>query len=151
MTFPASWPPRPPSGQRSIRFYASGTTSSFFNDNALMFYDGEDADTYVPLPIVKPGSTARVVVPNMPWGSGRSPGNPDPTYGSAAAPLPQIWSKAMTIANTGAADLEFSFDGTNVHGWVKAGTSVTYWDRFEAGICLRVSGGASTTYVVEAW
>jgi hypothetical protein len=74
-------------------------------------------------------------------------------YGVAGVPegpLPLIWSTSILIDNTGAHDLEFSFDGTNVHGIVLAGASKTYLDRCEAGIAVRGVGG-STTYVIEAW
>lgn len=40
MAFPASWPPRPPSGVRSIRFYATDTATADFADRAYLFIDG---------------------------------------------------------------------------------------------------------------
>jgi hypothetical protein len=57
------------------------------------------------------------------------------------------WSQALRIIAT-VADLEFSFDGVNVHGKVLAGTEVVYWDRHESGIALR---GLGSVFVLEAW
>jgi hypothetical protein len=56
----------------------------------------------------------------------------------------------MRITNTGANDLEFSFDGTNVHGIVLAGQSADFSNRREAAIAVRGVGG-NTTFVIEAW
>lgn len=53
----------------------------------------------------------------------------------------------LFITNSGAALLEFSFDGTVVHGSVPAGTTRLYRDRYEAGIAVR----GVTTFVIEAW
>ena len=57
------------------------------------------------------------------------------------------WSQAIRIVAT-VADLEFSFDGVNVHGKVTAGTEVIYWDRHESGIAFR---GNTSVFVLEAW
>lgn len=58
-----------------------------------------------------------------------------------------VYTNAIRIFNDGSADLLFSFDGTNIHGVVKAGQSLHYWNRYEAGIALKGSGG----YRIEAW
>lgn len=39
MPFPASWPPRPPSGRRSIRFYVAATATADFEDRAYLLRD----------------------------------------------------------------------------------------------------------------
>ena len=59
----------------------------------------------------------------------------------------QAYSQGLRLSAT-VADLEFSFDGTNVHGKITAGTSAIYYNRREGGIYLR---GAASVYVVEAW
>jgi len=43
MPFPAGWPPRPASSRRSLRFYATGTASANFEDNAFLFRDANYA------------------------------------------------------------------------------------------------------------
>ena len=59
----------------------------------------------------------------------------------------QAWSGSIIIrAET--ADLEFSFDGTNVHGKCPAGKESRYDRRFEGGIYVRGSG---SVFSVEAW
>jgi hypothetical protein len=58
-----------------------------------------------------------------------------------------IWSTAIRISNTGAAALEFSFDGTNVHGSVPAGEIREYTSRIEAGVAVR----GLTDFEIEAW
>lgn len=149
MPFPANWPPRAPSGVRSIRFYVTGTATANFNDNAWLFADDVGANNYTPLPEVKPGSTAAVVVPPSPWGAGAPKGNPDPAAGPILAQPPaMLWCRGIRIVNAGGGTLEFSFDGTNIHGVIPANTTQEYFDRFEAGICVR---GASAVFHVEAW
>lgn len=37
MAFPAGWPPRTASGQKSLRFYLTGTCTANFDDNAFLF------------------------------------------------------------------------------------------------------------------
>lgn len=148
--FPPTWPPGPPTGVRSIRVYITGTTTSNFVDSAYMFIDQVSANTFTPLPVIAPGSTANVVVPINPWGGGRNPGNPDPTFGSPPPPLAQIWCRGLVVHNTGGHDLVFSFDGNNIHGLVPANTTSIYYDRFESGISVQGSGG-NTTFIIEAW
>jgi hypothetical protein len=57
------------------------------------------------------------------------------------------WSQAIRVVAT-TADIEISFDGTNVHGKIVAGTEVIYWDRHESGIAIR---GVGATFLLEAW
>ena len=57
------------------------------------------------------------------------------------------WSQAIRISAT-TQDLEISFDGTNVHGKILAGTEVIYWDRHESGIAVR---GLNSVFQLEAW
>lgn len=58
----------------------------------------------------------------------------------------QGWSYHLRIVVTGG-DLEFSFDGTNVHGTVLSGKEGMYQKRHEGGIAVRGTG----TFYVEAW
>lgn len=134
MPFPASWPPRVASGRHSIRFYATGTATGAFADNAFMFADGAGANPFTPLPQINPSTPT--VVPPTPFGSGSASGN---------TPLPQIWAQTIRIVAAGA--VEISFDGTNTHGKVAAGTEVIYRNRFESGLALKGSG----VFTVEAW
>lgn len=58
----------------------------------------------------------------------------------------QGWSTNMRIIATGG-DIQISFDGTNVHGFIPDGTAQDYWDRHEGGIAIRGAG----VFHVEAW
>lgn len=146
MAFPAAWPPRVSSGVRSIRFFTSGTATANFSDNAFMFIDGAGANTFTPAPNVPYGSNATTTNPITPSGTGAA------TVASAmvGGPAPQIWASSIRLCNDGANSLEFSFDGTNVHGRLLTGEEVTYRGRYEAGISVRYVGGA-TTFRIEAW
>lgn len=57
------------------------------------------------------------------------------------------YSNTIIIKSTGAA-LEFSFDGTNVHGKVDAGETLVMRQRYEGGISVR---GAGATFRITAW
>jgi hypothetical protein len=130
-----------------------------------VFIDQPGANPYTPLPVVRPGddvsrkglsASAKVVVPPNPAGTGENYLTDDPTLPIGQGYLTQpsikayIWAEEIRIVNTGANDLEFSFDGTNVHGLVPAGTIREYRDRREAAIAVRGVGG-NTTFVLEAW
>jgi hypothetical protein len=161
MAFPTGWPPRPASGVRSIRYYQSGTAAAAgaFADNAYLFIDGVGANPYVPLPYVAPGSTASVAtgtlqVPSLPaTGQDAHDAAPvthiNPPVTDQAVPRAMLWSSRIRIENTGANDLDFSFDGTNVHGVVPAGEVRDYTQRIEAGIAIKSTSG--TTFRIEAW
>lgn len=58
----------------------------------------------------------------------------------------QGWSYHLRIVVTGG-DLEYSFDGTTVHGKVLSGSDALYQKRHEGGIAVRGTG----TFYVEAW
>jgi hypothetical protein len=159
MAFPAGWPPRPSSGARSIRFYAEGTTSADWSDNALLFIDGVKANPYLPTPYVPPGgervqaSVGDRTVSGSPMGTGENPNDVYP--GSLPNVRAQIWASSIRIYNDGLGDLEFSFTSDDnldneVHGVVLAGKEALFRMRLEAGIALR-STGAATAYRVEAW
>lgn len=139
MALPAGWPPRSASGRRSIRFYKAGTGTANFEDNAYLFSGNADANTYVPLPVVQPGSNAVVNIGSTPSGTGTN---------DVGAPVSMIWSNGIRVCNDGAGTIEFSFDGTNVHGKIAANQSVVFWNRYEAGIAVR---GAGIAFHVEAW
>jgi hypothetical protein len=63
MAFPAGWPPRPATAQRSIRFYQPSTVATAnFSDRAYLFGDQAGANTIRPLPYVAPGNTDPISV-----------------------------------------------------------------------------------------
>jgi hypothetical protein len=158
MANPAGWPPRPHSSIRSIRFYVNGTSTALFSDNAFLFATGAggSADTYTALP--NPGTkqtttdssgnltSAPVVVPSI-AGTGRADINPQD---GSLPPVAMVWSMGIRVVNDGTGDLEISFDGTNVHGRLKAGEIANYSRRHEAGIAVRGNGG-TPTFKIEAW
>ncbi len=159
MAFPSNWPSRHPSGRVSIRAFHEGTTSADFEDNAVMFAQLTSANPFKAHPYVAPGSDQPVVLGTINSG-GQTPraGGQAPqdvarqwTQADQAVPLPQIWPCTIMVVNNGAAAIEISFDGTNIHGRVKSGESRTYRERFESGISLRGVGGAAVAYWVEAW
>jgi len=137
MAFPPSWPPSFPTNTRSLRFFVTDTATANFVDKAYMFAEQTGANPYAPLPVIQPGSNTTIAVPSA-SGTGRN---------SPTDPLAQIWSGAIRICAT-TANLEFSFDGTNVHGKVLAGEQFVYRGRFESGICVR---GAGSVFRIEAW
>lgn len=63
------------------------------------------------------------------------------------SPAEQGWSNGIIVRAT-VADLEISFDGTNVHGKVPSGSSYFYWNRYEGGIAVR---GLASEFTIEAW
>lgn len=150
MAFPTGWPPRPSPGYRSLRFFAEGTATVNFADNAFLFIDGTSANPYTPLPVVLPGDDvtrlpkppATVVPGSGPFGGGQN---------DLGSTKPMIWCFQMQIRMKTGTRLEFSFDGTNVHGVILATDASTPlpFQRSEAGIALR--GAAGETFIVEAW
>lgn len=147
MALPAGWPPPVADGIRSIRFYAAATSTADFVDNAFLFIDGVGANTFTSTPYDPPGYQGTTVFPTTPMGTGQ---NANLAHNGAAVPKAAIWAHGIRIANTGAHTVEFSFDGTNVHGAVAAGKEAVYQYRFEAGIAIRGAGGTGT-FTVEAW
>lgn len=134
MAFPVGWPPPLPSTQRCIRFFVRGTATALFADSAYLFIDGIGANTYTPLPVVLPGedvSNPKYSGPHVvPAIAGTGVRGDDP---HAA-----IWAtQAISIVNDGGGDLEFSFDGINVHGIVADGETRYLRSRHEAGIAIR--------------
>jgi hypothetical protein len=157
MALPATWPPRPATGVRSIRFYKTGTGTANFADNAFIFADLAGANTFLPTPYVAPGGESTTVnigttsSSGSPMGGGRNAHDAvnDPKIGTAVPPPPpaMIWAHSMRITAV-TANVEFSFDGTNVHGIVLAGQTGEYFNRHEAGIAVR---GTGATFYIEAW
>lgn len=151
MALPASWPPRSSSGIRSIRFYQTGTLTVVFTGNAFVFADQTTANPYLPTPYVPPGgervnaAVGTTAIPGSPMGGGRDAHDSSPT----APPYPMIWAHSIRIVNTSGGVLEFSFDGTNVHGSLANNADVTYRNRYEAGIAVRGAGGGA--FQIEAW
>jgi hypothetical protein len=155
MALPASWPPRPASGRRSIRFYKTATATGNFADNAFMFAEATSANTFLHTPYVAPGgeqtqaAVGDLTAPGSPMGAGAGThdANPDPRVPVVPPPYPQIWSFSIRIVNVTGNALEVSFDGTHVQGYVPGNTSVIYLHRHESGIALRGNGA----FHVEAW
>lgn len=152
MAFPTGWPPRRPrSTRRSLRFYVTDTATALFDDKAYLFIDDADANPYTPLPYVAPGSSTPVELGSQPLGTGAAPqdanlSQTDPS--KQALPKAAVWSGSIRICNDGGGTLEFSFDGTTVHGKLLANETVIYRDRIESGIAVR---GLGVTYRIEAW
>jgi hypothetical protein len=157
MPFPAGWPPRPSSGRASLRFFREGTCTAAFDANAYLFVDGTDASPFTPLPVVAPGSSEDVHIGGPPAGGGfPTPEDvaPDTHKGlpnGQAVPKNMIWAQMISIYNGGAGVLEFSFDGTNIHGRVLANERRLFRMRYEAGIAVRGDGGATPIFEIEAW
>jgi hypothetical protein len=165
MPFPSpGWPPRPASGRRSIRFCKVGNATAAFGDNAWLFIQATGANTIDPTPYVPPGSTADVAIGDInragsPMG-GRQVAedvaprsHEDPPATQEQANYPQIWSIGIAVTNlsaTAAEIIEISFDGTNVHGVIPAGTTKVFQNRHEAGISLQARAG-TPAFSVEAW
>lgn len=152
MAYPEGWPPRPASGARSIRFFVEGTATADFADSAYLFADDPGANTFLPTPYVAPGGEGTLaevgtnLVGGSPMGGGRDVHD---ASGGVAVPHPMIWSHGIAIFNDGGADLEYTFDGTNVAGKVLV-TDDPHWyyTRYEAGIAIR---GAGAKFRVIAW
>jgi hypothetical protein len=134
----------------------SGTAGANFSDTAYVFANLAGVSTVQPLPYVAPGSTAAVAIgdlttPGTPMGGGTNAHDADLTkpVGQQAVPAAYVWCRYLRICNdSGSTDLEFSFDGTNIHGRLKPGEKLDYNTRYEGGIALRGNGAA---FRVEAW
>lgn len=159
MAVPANFPLRPASHRRSLRVYLAGTTTNDFAATGILFKDPlhPDWDPRDPMPNVAIGDRTAVVqvgtnlTPGSPMGGG-TPAYPNPVAPgtpASAVPVPMAYAGSIAITNNGASPIEFSFDGTNVHGIVPAGARREYRDRFEAGVALR--SAAPSAFVVEAW
>jgi len=150
MPFPDGWPPRAPSGVRTLRAYVAATATANYSDRAYLFIDLTGANPFTPLPDVRPGEDVSApdysgphVVPIAPAGTGERGDDPKA----------MIWSQAIQIQNFGATAIYYSFDGTNDHGQVPPAASgipgeVIMKDRHEAGIAIRGSGN---NFAVTAW
>ncbi len=108
-----------------------------------MFIDGAGANPFTPAVKVPYGSSATVNNPLNPTGTGLSP-LPTPI-------APAIWSGNIRVCNDGEGDIEFSFDGINVHGRLKAGEVFQYRNRYESGMAVRGYDGATSAFRIEAW
>jgi len=140
-----------------MRFFVSGTTTSAFSGNAFNFAvspaGGTDLSLQVPpSPKVNPGDeVASGASPSAPVTSPMG-GQRDIAPAAQASPVTTQAASSIRIFNDGGADIEFSFDGTNIHGIAKTGgPPMEYRNRFETGIALRGAGGASVAFRVEAW
>jgi len=135
-----------------------GTTTSDFADNAFIFADSAAANTFTPTPFLRPGDLSTIHIGDTsasgsPEGGGRNAGDavPDPHIQQLPPPPSMIWCRGFKIICS-THDLIFSFDGTNIHGYVKAGTTDFYLDRYEAGIAIaEASAGQHADYILEAW
>lgn len=144
MPFPTGWPPRFPSGVRSLRFFVAATATASYADRAYLFADQAGANPYSPLPVVRPGEDVSApdyagphVVPATPAGTGQHGDDPHP----------MVWSEGIQVINYGATPIQFSFNGTNDHGEVPAGSQITM-TRHEAGIAIK---GAGNNFAVYSW
>jgi hypothetical protein len=77
MAFPDGWPPRPATGQRSLRFYLPSTVGTAnFSDRAYLFSDGAGANPFTPTPSIPAGAGTVTPVggtgPGAPSGSGQA-------------------------------------------------------------------------------
>jgi len=159
------WPPPRSAGVRSIRVYVKGqvASGSAFADNNWLFQPldagyVDSGDSGLPA-----GDTTTLTTygdyakPGPPFGGrrGNAPQGRTPIgVLSDPAPPASIHSQNIRVTNlstTAGEDLEFSFDGTNVHGYVPAGESRHYEHRYEAGIAIRPTAAANTDFVLEAW
>lgn len=153
MPFPTGWPSTNPSGIRSARIFFEDTATANFEDMAILFIDL--ANSVVATPVLRAGDERAVVaIGQAPFGGGvavrdeRQLGGAVPSTG---IPKAKLFSGSLWISNDsagGGATLEFSFDGTNVHGKLLPGESRTYRNRYESGIAFR---GAGAVFRVEGW
>lgn len=152
MALPVGWPPRQSPDYRTLRFFKSSTSTANFADNAYLF--GTDAagapvaaGNVTPMPYVEPGDTSPTNLANPPYGGGRD------AHDNTVVPM--RYSGTIRIRNDSAVpgdSIEFSFDGTNVHGEVKAGEDAWYGSRYEAGIAVRTKAASGhCVFRVEAW
>lgn len=145
MAFPTGWPPRVPSGLRSIRAYVFATATASYADRAYLWNQLTGANPFTTLPDIRPGEDASApdyggphVVPPVPAGTGERGDDPEP----------MIWSSTIKIINKGGTSIYFSFDGVNDHGEVSASSELLMRCVYEAGIAIR---GAGNDFVVFAW
>jgi len=166
MAFPDGWNPgsgiRAPSGEGPrLRFFKKAVTVALgdFSDNAYPFIEG--MESYNPTPVTVPGSIAPVAGGNAqlgspPHGGGiTNPATPRQFLpaGQPQTTFPAAWCRQIRIVNLGGGDLEISFNGTTVHGYIPVGSlPVYYHDRTgEGGISVRGFGGAAVSFIIEAW
>ena len=169
MPFPTdgSWPPPRCPGVRSLRIYVADTvvSGSVFADNTnhWLFHALDPGYTDTGDIEAAGGKFGSYLKPGPPFGGNRAP-SPGTTLRTTNAtitdrtqdppPPPFIHSQYIRITNlntTTGEDLEFSFDGVNVHGYVPAGESRVYDDRREAGIAIRPVAAADTDFILEVW
>lgn len=147
MAFPTGWPPRLSSGVRSIRFFVTAAATANFDDRAYLFADDVGANPYLPTPVVSPGSSVSAAVGTTAAGGSPMGGGENDSQSTKK----MIWAGTIRIKNDGAGDLEYSFDGTNVHGIVKEDEELIYRNRYEAGISVRGVAAATPSFRIEAW
>ena len=157
-----AFPVRPATGVRSFRAFAEGTTTTDFADHAIDFAECAGANTLHHPVVARPDT--RTVLGTTTTGSSTPQGarvTPIPSAANLSLPraeqapaAPAITCAQLRICNDGSPGdgrLEFSFDGTNIHGVVLPGEVATYRNRYEGGIAVRHSGGAAVPFRVEAW
>jgi hypothetical protein len=69
----------------------------------------------------------------------------DPTVPSA------FISTGIIVVNDGAGDMQISFDGTTIHGLIKASEVITFDWRRKKGIYIRGIGGSTPDWRLWAW
>jgi hypothetical protein len=111
--------------------FFTGTTSANFSDNAILF--GSFASANQPLPYLKPGSTATIVVPPV-AGGGQAP---EDAKGGVALGPPFVTCRFLWIYNDGPGIMQVSWDGTNVHDEIQLNDvgggpgGVASWHQYE--------------------
>lgn len=156
MPLPAGWPAPPCPNVRSGRYYVTATATANFEDCAYLFGGVLPATVAAvmnisPTPYVAPGAESTpTTLPQHPLGGGRDPRDAKHNATiSVGTRQGYVWMANIRICNDGGAALEYSFDGTNVHGKILATDApVIYRARYEAGIAVRGNGA---TFRIEAW
>lgn len=142
------------SGRRSLRFFATGTTSALFADNAWNFAVatvGGNALSIAPSPKVRAGAEVASGAPPSAVVSTPMGGQRDLAPAAQAAPVTTQGTYGIRVCNDGGTAIEFSFDGVNVHGVVLPNSEETFLNRIEAGISVREPGGGTIAFRVFAW
>lgn len=158
MAFPDDWVAisggglKRPENIRGARVYYAGTATANFIDTNVAFRDLPGAAPYDQTVIIKPGAEKATISLSRSPSGGTVRASPFDAAGTT--PLkPQVWVRYLQIWHMGNVnvDLEFSFDGVDVHGVLEdRGTPyfVLYPDRYEGGIALR---GLGVEFKVEGW
>ncbi len=134
--------------------FGTGNTALTQPEIRKNFFGGGSIVT--PTPNISHGATTTAVrvgnsvAPGSPMGTGQGPVSVFDPYSS---PEPMVWANTILVSNddgTATNTLEFSFDGINVHGRVRGGETLTFRERREAGIAIRLGAG-TPAFRIHAW